>query len=212
MTLLEPHNLPFAGALAIMLVLAIFQLFGLTDMAGDADIGADADGDGLIETGALDGLFALLGIGRLPVTLWFALFLFVFAAIGLSGQELAESLTGATLHAWLAALLAGGAALPVTGALARPLGAIMPKDHTTAVNTASLLGRRATITDGVARSGSPARAKVRDVHGQVHHLMVEPHEESSELHAGDEVLLVRREGNQFYATALAERRLSPTVN
>ena len=88
----------------------------------------------------------------------------------------------------------------------------MPKDHTTAVNTASLLGRRATITDGVARSGSPARAKVRDVHGQVHHLMVEPHEESSELHAGDEVLLVRREGNQFYATALAERRLSPTVN
>ena len=146
------------------------------------------------------------------MTLWFALFLFVFAAIGLSGQELAESLTGAPLYAWLAALLAGGAALPVTGALARPLGAIMPKDHTTAVNTASLLGRRATITDGVARSGSPARAKVRDVHGQVHHLMVEPHEESSELHAGDEVLLVRREGNQFYATALAERRLSPTVN
>ena len=39
--------------------------------------------------------------------------------------------------------------------------------------------------------------------------MVEPHEASSELHAGDEVLLVRREANQFYATALAERRLSP---
>ena len=40
--------------------------------------------------------------------------------------------------------------------------------------------------------------------------MVEPHEASAELHAGDDVLLVRREGDQFYATALAERRLSPT--
>ena len=42
--------------------------------------------------------------------------------------------------------------------------------------------------------------------------MVEPHEAASEFHEGDEVLLVRREGNTFYATALAERRLSPTVN
>ena len=39
--------------------------------------------------------------------------------------------------------------------------------------------------------------------------MVEPHEAASELHAGDEVLLVRREGESFYATAVAERRLSP---
>ena len=39
--------------------------------------------------------------------------------------------------------------------------------------------------------------------------MVEPHEPSSEMYAGDEILLVRREGRQFYATALAERRLSP---
>ena len=39
--------------------------------------------------------------------------------------------------------------------------------------------------------------------------MVEPHEQSSELHSGDEVLLVRREKDQFYATAVAERRLSP---
>ena len=107
-------------------------------------------------------------------------------------------------------MIAGVAALPVTGVFARPLGRILPKDHTTAVSTESLIGRRATITDGVARTGSPARARVKDVHGQTHYVMVEPHEASSEIHAGDEVLLVRREGGQFYATALAERRLSPT--
>ena len=209
MTLLEPHNMPFAAALVIMAVLAIVQLIGVADF-GDADVDLDADGDGLPDAGMLDGLLTLLGIGRVPLTIWLALFLFLFAAIGISVQELAENMTGSPLYSWLAALIAGGAALPVTGILARPLGRVMPKDHTTAVNTGSLVGRRAKITDGVARAGSPARARVKDVHGQAHYVMVEPHEETSELHAGDEVLLVRREGNTFYATALAERRLSPT--
>jgi membrane protein implicated in regulation of membrane protease activity len=209
MTLLEPHNMPFAAALVIMLVLAVVQLVGVADF-GDADVDLDADSDGLPDAGMLDGLLTLLGIGRLPLTIWLAVFLFLFAGIGLSVQELAQSLTGSPLYGWLAALIAAGAAIPVTGVFARPLDALLPKDHTTAVNTESLLGRRATITVGVARAMSPARARVKDVHGQTHHVMVEPHEEASELHAGDEVLLVRRDGNRFYATALAERRLSPT--
>ena len=209
MTLLEPHNMPFAAALVIMLILAIVQLIGIAHF-GDADFDLDADGDGLPDAGMFDGLLTLLGIGRVPLTIWLALFLFLFAGIGLSVQELATSLTGSPLDSWLAAVIAGVAALPVTGVFARPLGRILPKDHTTAVSTESLIGRRATITDGVARTGSPARARVKDVHGQTHYVMVEPHEASSEIHAGDEVLLVRREGGQFYATALAERRLSPT--
>ena len=209
MTLLEPHNMPFAAALVIMLILAIVQLIGVADF-GDADVDMEVDADGMPDAGMLDGLLTLLGIGRIPLTIWLALFLFLFAGIGLSIQELAANLTGGPLYSWLAALIAGVAALPVTGIFARPLGRIMPKDHTTAVSTDSLVGRRARITDGVARQASPARARVKDVHGQSHCVMVEPHEASSELHAGDEVLLVRREGNQFYATALAERRLSPT--
>ena len=47
------------------------------------------------------------------------------------------------------------------------------------------------------------------MHGQTHYVMVEPHETASEIHAGDEVLLVRRDNNTFFGTALAERRLSP---
>ncbi|PZT89447.1 MAG: hypothetical protein DI637_06140 [Citromicrobium sp.] len=211
MTLLAPHNLPFAAALVIMLVLAIVQLIGVADI-GDADIDLDADSDGLPDAGMFDGLLTLLGIGRIPLTIWLALFLFLFAGIGLSIQEFAESLTGAPLYSWVAAVVAAGLTLPATGVLARPLGRILPKDRTTAVSTQSLIGRRATISVGVARNGSAARAAVRDMHGQMHNVMVEPHEASSEMRAGDEVLLVRREGNIFYATALAERRLSPTVN
>ena len=213
MTLLEPHNLPFAIAMGLMVLLALVQVLGLGDWGVDADLDVDpdigADADASLQPGMVEGLLTLLGMGRVPLTIWLALFLLMFAGIGLSVQELATSLTGAPLYSWLAALIAGAAAVPVTGVLARPLGAILPKDHTTAVSTQSLIGRRATITDGVARAGSPARARVRDVHGQAHYVMVEPHEQSSELHSGDEVLLVRREKDQFYATALAERRLSP---
>ena len=39
--------------------------------------------------------------------------------------------------------------------------------------------------------------------------MVEPHESGSEMLEGDEVLLVRREGETFYCIALQERRLAP---
>lgn len=211
MTLFEPHNLPFAAALALMLALATAQAIGLGDMSGgDAEIDFDADGDAAISAGPIDGLFTLLGIGRVPFMIWLATFLLAFAALGLGIQELAESLTGSPLYRWLAAVFAGGAALPVTGIIARPLGRILPQDESTAVSTASLVGRRATITDGTARSGSPARARVKDIHGQAHYVMVEPHEVSSEFLSGDEVLLVRREGQTFYGMATRERRLSPT--
>ena len=39
--------------------------------------------------------------------------------------------------------------------------------------------------------------------------MVEPHEGASVIPAGDEVLLVRKEGNVFFGVPLAERKLAP---
>ena len=211
MTLLEPYNLPFAAALLVMLLLAIVQLVGLGDMFGDADVDFDADLDGkdAITAGPIDGVMTLLGLGRVPFVVWLAVFLLVFAGVGVSLQEFAAAMTGSPLDRWVAAIIAAGASVPVTAILVRPLGAIMPKDETTAISTASLVGRRAHITDGVARSGSPARARVHDHHGQTHHVMVEPHEASAELHAGDEILLVRRERETFFAQAIADRRLSP---
>ncbi len=208
MTFLEPYNLPFAAALVVMAALLVIQLFGFLDF----DLDLDADGDSALSAGPLGGLLTLLGLGRVPVTVWLVVFLLIFAGAGVGIQHLAEALTGSPLDRWLAAVLAAGGALPVAGLMARPLGRILPQDETSAVDVASLVGRRAVVTDGIARRGSPARARVRDVHGQDHHVMIEPHESTAELHAGDEVLLVRREGNQFYATALAERRLSPTTS
>ena len=208
MSLLEPHNLPFAAALGVMVLLAVLQMVGIGDLLGDADVDADVGETGMAD-GPIDGLLSLFGVGRVPFMIWLGLFLLMFAGLGLGIQELAESFIGYPFDALLASVLAGIAALPVTGVVARPLGRILPHDETTAVSLDTLVGRRAHITDGVARAGSPARARVIDRHGHPHHVMVEPHEASSEMHAGDEVLLVRREGENFYATALAERALSP---
>ncbi len=208
MSLLEPHNLPFAAALGVMVLLAVMQMIGIGDLFGDADVDTDIGETGMVD-GPIDGLLSLFGIGRVPFMIWLALFLLLFAGLGMGIQELAESFTGRPFDALLASVLVGIAALPVTGAVARPLGRMLPHDETTAVSLDTLVGRRAHITDGVARAGSPARARVIDRHGHPHHVMVQPHEVSSELRAGDEVLLVRREGDDFYATALSERALSP---
>jgi hypothetical protein len=74
----------------------------------------------------------------------------------------------------------------------------MPSDETTAVAIGSLVGRRAEIVIGIARRGSPARARVRDVHGQAHYVMVEPTDEDGLIEAGATALLVRREGELFF--------------
>ena len=203
MSLLADHNLPFAVALALMVLLALLQAFGLGHILGDHDV--DADGDG----GLADGLLAFLGIGHVPFMIWLASFLFAFAALGAGGQALADGLLGAPLDRWVAAAIAAVAALPVTGVLVRPIAAILPGDETSAVELDSLVGRRARIVTGRAAAGYPARAQVHDQFGHPHYVMVEPHEAGSEILEGDEILLVRRESETFYGVPLQERRLAP---
>jgi len=203
MSLLADHNMPFAAALVLMALLALLQAFGLGQAFGDADLDADTGG------GPMDGLLSFLGLGRVPFMVWLASFLLLFAALGAGGQALAESLLGAPLDRWVAAVLAAVAALPVTGVLVRPIAAILPRDETSAVGLDSLVGRRARIVTGRAAAGHPARARVHDRHGRPHYVMVEPHEPGSEMLEGDDLLLVRRESETFFGVALQERRLAP---
>lgn len=198
MSLLEPHNLPFLIAFGALALVAMAQLIGASEMidgAGDFDApdGLDAGGFG-------DALATWLGLGRVPVMVWLAALLFTFGTLGVIGQAVLIGTLGAPLSAGFAALLAGGAALPLNGLAVRPLAAIMPRDETTAISLDALVRRDAEIQIGTARAGSPARAKVIDVHGQAHFVMVEPHDAATELRTGDTVLLVRREGETFYGT------------
>lgn len=210
MSLLAEHNLPFSAAILIVLLLAIVQAFGLGGFSIDAEAGPELDADLETESaGALDGLLSIIGIGRIPFTMWLAMVLFLFAGIEVGIQSLAEGLLGAPLHRLLASICAAVPALVLAGLFARPIARIMPKDETTAVSIDLLVGSRARILNGRAKSGFPARAQVKDRFGQPHLVMVEPHDAAAEMHEGDEILLVRREGGTFFCVAVQDRRLSP---
>lgn len=196
MSLLEPHNLPFLIAFGALAVIALLQVTGVSEAiegAGEFD-----SPDGLEMGGLGDALTTLLGLGRVPLLIWLAALLFVFACVGVIGQSVLASILGAPLSAGWAALAAGAAAVPLNSLAMRPLGAVMPKDETTAIDLDDLIRRDAEIQIGTARAGSPARAKVIDVHGQAHFIMVEPHDPTLAFNAGDTVLLVRRERETFY--------------
>lgn len=189
--LAAPANLPFSVALLVMLLIGVVEALGLGASAAHLDVHADADGGDLL---------GWLGVGRVPLLMLLVVFLAVFGLAGLAIQQLAGPLT-----LWIAAPAAVAAALPLTGLGARGLARIMPGDETTAVSLDTLVGRRGTITIGTARRGSPAQARVRDIHGQVHYVMVEPYGDDLAIAEGETVRLDRRDGNIFIAVGRADR-------
>jgi membrane protein implicated in regulation of membrane protease activity len=183
-------NLPFAVALLVMLMIGAVEALGLGASAAHLDLDADA--------GAGD-LLAWLGIGRVPLLMVLVVFLAAFGLAGLAIQQIVGP-----LPLWMAVPGAIAAALPLTGLGSRGLARIMPQDETTAVSLDTLVGKRGTITIGTARRGSPAQARVRDVHGQTHYVMVEPHDEAHAIAEGETVLLARRDGHIFIALGEAD--------
>jgi len=203
---LADENLFFAGAGCLLLALMFLQLTGFGDFGPDVDTDLDIDVD-VVNTSFSDGLLSFLGLGRLPMMIWLALYLMIFTVMGYTGQQIINALTGELLPSLLAAPSVGLIALPVAGLLARPLEHIMPKDETTAVSIDSLVGRFAEIEIGTAAQGSPARAKVTDSHGHNHFVMVEPDNLGQSFVKGEKLLLVRRENNIFKAISQGAQHL-----
>ena len=195
--ILAPENLPFAVALILMLMIGAVEAVGL----GVGAVGIEADGDVGGDAGELLGW---LGVGRIPLLMVIVVLLALFGLVGITVQQLADALIGRPLSPWVAAPAAFVAALPLTGLGARGLARILPGDETTAIPLDDLVGRRATIVVGTASQGCPARAGVRDRHGQMHYVMVEPTDERQNVGEGGTVLLVRREGEVFIGLAEGE--------
>jgi hypothetical protein len=187
-----------------MVMLAVVQLVGLGHALGGDGHYIDVDHGDLDVEG---GLLSLIGFGRLPLLMWLMLLLALFGLIGLTGQEVLAALFGQSLSGWIATPMTALVALPATGLLARPLAAILPRDETTAVSIDTLVGREAELVIGRATPGNPARARVLDVHGLAHHVMVEPDGDGQTFVQGERVLLVRREGDLFKAITRGDHHL-----
>lgn len=223
---LAPENAPFAVALMIMVMLGFIEGIGmviglgvsdvldsfLPDIDADLEIDVDIDADldaGVashgVEIGHVDQIgpftrmLSWLRIGRVPILILAVIFLLAFGLGGLVLQSVVSGLLGAplpTLIAVVPALFFGVGSMNVLGGLA---GKVVPRDESSAVSHDSFVGRIATITVGTARTGSSAEARLRDQYQQAHYVMIEPDIEGEELHQGDEVLIVRKQGTVFMA-------------
>lgn len=209
MWLNAPENTVFAVAWLLMLLLGVLELLSL--FVGDSgwldgflpdslteaahpEIGVDAAEGGVVR------FLSWLYVGKVPLLMLMVVFLAVFGICGFVLQQSAAALTGGYLKPILAVPAAWFLSLPATRSAAAVLYRIMPKDETTAISEADLLGRVGLVVTGVARKDSPAQVRVRDVHGQQHYVMAAT-DDDSELPQGTWVLLVSRQGSNYTAIA-----------
>lgn len=210
-------NAPFAIALLIMLGLALVELIALVTgfsvndvvddfVAGHLEVTAGSgsmEATGPAEASSVVGRFlAWLHVGRVPVLMVLIVFLTVFGVFGLVAQGMVRAVTGFALPALIAAPAVFIAALPVVRAATGLLARIMPRDETSAVDIATLVGRTAVVTGGTARTGLPAQARVKDSFGTEHYVLVEPEDDGAVFATGSVVLLVRQHaGGRFTVIA-----------
>lgn len=199
--LLTPSYAVFAATFVLMIGIGLVEVVGLG--IGHLDLDGDlAEPDGWV-------FLEWLGLkSGLPVLVWLTSLLACFTFAGLALQQSAELVLGAPLH-W--AMAAAGALLVGLVANAFCSGIIarfIPEFESTVIDREALLRRRATVLEGTARRGFPARAKVIDQHGQAHYVMVEPHEDGDIVEQGETGLLVRQDGPLFFVLPEANRPLS----
>lgn len=187
--LFSPEYVVFTGAFVLMLGIGLVEAvgLGLGHFDFDADVGGHAS------------LLDWLGLGRgVPILVWLTALLACFTFAGLAIQQVAAALLGAPLPRGIAAGVAFVLALIANGFVSGFVAGLFPEFESTVVDPQELLRRRATVLEGTARRGAPARAKVTDQHGQAHYIMVEPHDDAGELPAGETGLLVRKDGPLFF--------------
>lgn len=224
---LQPENIPFSVALAIMLGIAVLEgvltVLGaglshfldqiIPDSFGDIDADADIDVDvlqadgvhidaGHTELGSASAMSKMLGwlcVGKVPVLVLLVLFLTSFGLSGLAIQGVLNTVFGTLFPALLTSIGAVIAGAMLTRWSGLAIARLIPKDETDAVSRESFVGRVATITLGEARQGTPAQAKLRDRFGLVHYVMVEPDDTEEIFSRGDEILIIDRNGSHFIA-------------
>ncbi|MGB0901366.1 YqiJ family protein [Halocynthiibacter sp.] len=224
-TFLAPHSWPFAIALAVVAGLFILEilmsLLGATvlgmggegpdidvdadfDLSVDTDFDMDIDLDADIDIDAADmpagpsGILGWLGIQDVPFLIWLVSFLTMFGLSGLILQTVMTNMFTVPLFTSLAVVIAVFPALAVTRVIANQVALIMPKTETTAMRTRYLGGHNGTITQGTAMRGKPAEIKIKDRHGNLHYLRVEPLEDDAVFPQGSDVTLIRKRGDKFF--------------
>lgn len=199
--LLTPGYVVFAASFVVMIGIGLVEAVGLGmgHLDLDTDL-AEPNGGSFLEW---------LGLkGGLPILIWLTSLLACFTLAGLVLQQSAETLVGAPLHWAAAAIIALVIGLVANAFCSGIVARFIPEYESTVVSREALLRRRATVLEGTARRGYPARAKVIDQHGQAHYVMVEPHDDGDTVAQGETGLLVRQDGPVFFVLPETNKQLS----
>jgi hypothetical protein len=208
----HPSNLIFSVSICLLFLLGLLEVIllafgggsqGLLDQflpddlghSKDIEVGVDAESS-LINV-VLDWLY----IGRIPLLVWFIIFLTVYGLSGLIIQSVFQQTTGMYFSAWIIAPACLFLSMPLVRYVSMITAKILPKDETTAIYIEELIGRSALIILGEAKQNSPAQAKVQDQHGQTHYILVEPELDIS-FQQGETVLLTQKTTLGFKATKI----------
>jgi Inner membrane protein YqiJ, N-terminal/Inner membrane protein YqiJ, OB-fold len=234
-TFFSPATTPFAVAICLMLFIAAVEVVGalmgipasamLDSLIPEIDVDLDVEVD--YAGGALDGdvpnipnapsagpLSQILGwlcVGKVPILVLLIVFLTAFGLSGIFIQSIAQGLIGVPFPAFIAAIPALAAAIPVTRVSGLALSKLMPKEQTEAVSQKHFIGKVAIIVRGKARKGSPAEAKLTDSFGQTHYVLIEPDDETESFMQGTEVIIVKQLGSIYRAILNTSAALSNDV-
>ena len=181
---------PFLVATLVLLAVGVVEGLGL--MIGSSPSQWLDHWVHLPEDGVFESVLGWLHVGKVPFLALIVIFLATFSVIGFALNLVLHGLFGVYVPAVIGAPVAAVASLPVVRISGAALGRVIPRDETSAVSIASLVGRIATVVSGTARAGYPAQARVYTEHGQTLYVMVEPDNTETSFSSGEEVLLVKR--------------------
>ena len=185
---------PFGSALLLMLALFIIEGAGLLFAASPSSWL-----DGLVPDlpDSLEGPLAWLHLGKVPFLMLLGIFLAGFSISGYAIQAFSNALFGQWMPAWLAAVPALLGGMSLVRGLGGLLARLVPSDETSAVSEMSLIGRAGLVVQGIARKGSAAQMKLKDMHGRTHYVLVEPDRPDETFEEGAAVLLVKKNGARY---------------
>ncbi len=214
---LLPNSYPFSISLAIVFGLFLIEIISLifggsimaigsdapeVDFDVDADFDLDLDLDLDLDANivaAPSNLLGWLGVSQVPFLIWLVSFLTLFGLSGLTLQNIIFAIFSMLLPGSIASLIALLPALAMTRVISGFVAGIMPKTESSAMRTRFLGGHHGVISQGTAKRGKPAEAKIKDRHGNTHYLQVEPFDDDEELKQGCSIHVIRKKDGTFYA-------------
>ena len=210
--LFEPYNTPFFYSFSVLLVILGLELLSLIlglgfsqfidniFDGGDIALEADVDSDVEFENGFVSKYIAWVKVKDVPVLILLIIFLGSFSIIGFSLQSILNQFLEFTLPLIIAVPLSIVLCMPLYLWVSKKLGTKLFKEETSALLESSFVGKVAEIVVGTSRLGYPAEAKLKDIYGQLHYIMVEPEDDEIEFKQGTKVVLTEKKGLIFSAS------------